>query len=168
MGVPIMENKVSIGAVQPLAVKWTSFLFTAGVCGVVSVAFIWSAKPGYWVGILIVAVLLAYTTFRTLYTANVYVTGSHFLIEHAVRGTLVKEGALYAGVEDAYFYYRVVFRDGTAYYFTPSFTGLWQAFIKDSQGYSNYVRGLVQAQRTASDSQQNPEEQLLQNDKKKA
>jgi hypothetical protein len=82
--------------------------------------------------------------------ANVYVAGSRFVIEHAVQGTLVKEGALYSRVEDAYFYYRVVFRDGTAYYFTPSFTGIWQAFIKDSQGYSNYVRGLIQAPTTAA------------------
>ena len=152
MGELIMDTKISISAVQPLAVKWASFLFTAGVCGLVSVGFCWSAKPGYWVGLVIAALLLAYTGFRTLYTANVYVAGSRFIIEHAVWGTLVKEGALYNRVEDAYFYYRVVFRDGTGYYFTPSFTGLWQAFIEDSQGYSNYVRDLVQAQMTASDS----------------
>jgi hypothetical protein len=150
MGEPLMETKISIGTVQPLAVKWASFLFTAGLCGLVSVAFCWSAKPGYWVGLIIAALLLAYTSFRTLYTANVYVAGSRFVIEHAVQGTLVKEGALYSRVEDAYFYYRVVFRDGTAYYFTPSFTGIWQAFIKDSQGYSNYVRGLIQAPTTAA------------------
>ena len=163
-----MDTKVSIGVVQPLAVKWSSFLFTAAVCGLASVAFIWSAKPGYWVGLLIAAVMLAYTAFRTLYTANVYVAGSRFIIEHAVRGTLVKEAALYARVEGPYFHYRVVFSDGTAYFFTPSFTDLWQAFIKDSQGYSNHVRGLVQAQKTAPDSQQDPREQLHQNEKKSA
>ena len=115
-----MDAKVSIGAFQPLAIKWTSFLFTAGVCGLVSVAFCLSAKPGYGFGVGFAVLLLAYTGLRTLYTANVYVSGARFVIEHAVRGTHMKDGALFSHVETAYFYYRVVFRDGTGYFFSPA------------------------------------------------
>ncbi|WP_310396962.1 hypothetical protein [Hymenobacter sp.] len=100
-----MGIKISIGAVQPLAIKWTSFLFTAGVCAVVALTFVWSAKPGYEFGLAIVALLLACIYFRTLHTANVYVCSSDFLIEHAVKGTIVKDFALYRKVEVSYFYY---------------------------------------------------------------
>ena len=147
-----MYTKVSIGAIQPLAVKWTSFLVTAGFCGLLALMFVWSTARGHWLAFPVIALLLALTYFQTLNTANVYVCGPGFVIEHALKGTIHKDAALYRKVETSYFYYQVVFADGTSYYFSPSFTGLWKAFIKDSQGYSNYVRDLANAAKASSSS----------------
>ncbi|WP_460620251.1 hypothetical protein, partial [Hymenobacter qilianensis] len=94
-----MRTKVSIGAIQPLALKWMAFLFTAGICALVTVGFVGSAKPGYWFGLILVALLLAYSYFKTLHTANIYVCDSHFLIEHAIQGTLQKDLGLYRHIE---------------------------------------------------------------------
>ena len=147
-----MGTKVSIGAIQPLALKWTSFYFTAGFSALVAFLFAWSTTPGVWIAIPLIALLPALTYFQTLNTANVYVKGTCFLIEHAVKGIIRKDFALYRGVESSLFLpHSIAFSDGTSYYFNPSATGMWQAFIKDSQGYSNYVRSLMSAQVTAAD-----------------
>jgi hypothetical protein len=100
--------------------------------------------------LIIVTVLVAYTFFRTLKTANIYVSDQGFIIEHALLGTLNKEFNLYHKIEDSYFYYAILFNDNTKYYFYPSLTGVWQSFIKDSQGYSKYVRSLINQESTGT------------------
>ena len=147
-----MCSRVSIGAIQSLAIKWTSFLFTASFSGLVAFMFVGSTAPGHWVAFPMIALLPTFTYFQTLNTANVYVEGTDFLIEHAVKGVIRKDFALYRSVESSLFLpHSIVFSDGTSYYFYPSVTGMWQAFIKDSQGYSNYVRSLISAQVPAAD-----------------
>ncbi|GAA4050668.1 hypothetical protein GCM10022409_41750 [Hymenobacter glaciei] len=137
------NNKISIGTVQPIAVKRSSFIFVFIVCLTVAIGFVISNKTGYWIGLIIDATLFLYTYFRTINTVNVFICDKNFIIEHAFKRIVVKEFSLFKGIETSYFYYRIVFEDGTKYYFYPSLKGVWKSFIKDSQGYSNYVRGLM-------------------------
>lgn len=138
-----MKNKISIGSIQPLAVKWISFLLVLCVAIGTGIGFVLSDKPGHWIGVIIVRFILVYAYFRTLNIVNIYLLNLSFLIEHTLHGTFTKKNSLYKEIKSFYFYYKIVFSDGTQYYFYPSLTGVWQSFIKDSQGYSSYVRTLI-------------------------
>lgn len=142
-----MSTKVSIGTVQPIALKWTSFLFIAGFCSVFAIAFIRSGQPDYWIALVMLTIMLTWNYFQLLNTVNVYLSGSHFLIEHAIKGTITKDFGLFRTIESSLLLpHKIVFSDGSHYYFSASLTGLWKAFSQDSQGYANYVRGLMKAQ----------------------
>ena len=139
-----MSSKISIGTTQPILLKWASLLLLVGGCGFLAPSFGWPLHPGHGGGPAFLVAVVACLCFRALNTANGYVCGPHFVIEHAWRGTCRKDVALYRGVKTSPFWApRIVFADGTSYSFLAGSSGPGPADPRDRDAYSAYVRGLM-------------------------
>lgn len=141
---PAMSSKISIGTTQPILFKWASLLLLAGGCGFLAPSFGWPLHLGPGGGPVFLVAMVAWLCLRALATANVYVQGPSFVIEHAWRGTCRKDAALYRGVKTSPFWApRIVFADGTSYSFLAGSSGPGPAAPRDRDAYSAYVRGLL-------------------------
>lgn len=141
---PAMSRKISIGTTQPIFLKWASLLLLAGGGALLVPSFGWPFHPGHGGGPAFLVAMVACLCLRALTTANVYVQGPHFVIEHALRGTCRKDAALFRGVETSPFWApRIVFADGTSYSFRAGSSGSGPAAPQDHDAYAAYVRGLL-------------------------